>query len=214
MVTQSTLEALPPLLDGLDLLVIDLDLSATNDRTPTAESLVEGFRFFRPGIPILTFVQDPATIDAARLADLDVDWHFPAIPHPDHLAAYARRCAALRRTTAQPIVLQIDHRQRLVRFANRATRLSPHELAFLTLLIEHAGDVVTRDDAVHAIWLGEPPSSDRAIDVLAFRIRQKLGDELGLPDAVRSVRGIGYRLARHLAPPIPTSNAPPAPDHA
>jgi DNA-binding response OmpR family regulator len=35
-------------------------------------------------------------------------------------------------------------------------------------------------------------ASDRAIDVLVSRLRQKLGDDARRPALVRTVRGIGY----------------------
>lgn len=199
--TRRHLEAVPPLLDVLDLLVVDLDMPATRDTTPTAETFVQGLRFFRPTMAIVTFRHGTITGGDARLADLDVDWHFQAVPHPAHLTVHARRCANVQRTSTVRATLHIDARQRIARFGDRATRLSPHELAFMALLIERGGDVVARDEAIQALWKSEPPSSDRTIDVLAFRIRQKLADDLGLPDAVRSVRGVGYRLAHHLASP-------------
>jgi len=205
------LEAVQVNLETTDLLILDLETSALRSTTPTGARFVEGFRFFRRAIPILTFCQAEASVDSPRLADLDVDWHFTRRPNPRHLAIHASRSVARRRQATEPEVLQLDAAQRIVRYGARSVRVSPQEYAFLEMLLANVDRPVPRDEAIQTLWVREPPASDRAIDVLAFKVRRKLAADLGLPDAVVSVRGVGYRFVLRPAvePPVPDDgNAP------
>ncbi len=65
----------------------------------------------------------------------------------------------------------------------------------LEVLLEHAGEVVTRTELVERCWdeLTEPSSN--VVDVLVGQLRRRLAE----PDLIETVRGVGYRLAD--APP-------------
>ncbi|HTJ82949.1 MAG TPA: helix-turn-helix domain-containing protein, partial [Polyangiaceae bacterium] len=69
-------------------------------------------------------------------------------------------------------------------------RLARQEVTFLMRLAERSGQIVHRDSLVDAIWGTAEPDSN-GLDVLAWRIRKKLGAHASL---VETVRGGGYRL--------------------
>jgi len=81
---------------------------------------------------------------------------------------------------------------------------TPKEFAVLEVLLEHAGEVVTRAELVERCWdeLTEPSSN--VVDVLVGQLRRRLGD----PDLIETVRGVGYRLAD--APSTPGAPSTPA----
>jgi Response regulators consisting of a CheY-like receiver domain and a winged-helix DNA-binding domain len=72
-------------------------------------------------------------------------------------------------------------------------RLTKHESLLLARLIERDGRVATRDELMDALWSGEAFVDENTLNVNVARLRSALAD-LGLPDAVQTVRGLGYKL--------------------
>jgi DNA-binding response OmpR family regulator len=74
-----------------------------------------------------------------------------------------------------------------------ALELTQREWSLLSLLVTHAGQVVSRED-VMAIWQSEPGDGvvvTNALEVYIHRLRRKLTDS-GI--SIRNVRGLGYML--------------------
>jgi len=74
--------------------------------------------------------------------------------------------------------------------------LSAPQFRFLELLFEHAGEVVTREDVIVAVWpdtLGTGVS-EQAIDALVRRLRDRLAELDAEHQYVATVRGHGFRL--------------------
>ena len=97
--------------------------------------------------------------------------------------------------------LTIDRARRCVRLADREIRLSPQAYRVLLYLAQHTGEVVAKEDLMGAMW----PDADRendwayrsdlsAVDLVIFRLRQKLGDTAGQPTYLETRRGFGYIL--------------------
>jgi DNA-binding response OmpR family regulator len=70
--------------------------------------------------------------------------------------------------------------------------LTQREWALLSLLVSHAGQVVSREDVL-GVWQSEPGDGavSNALEVYVHRLRRKLIDS-GL--TIRNVRGLGYLL--------------------
>jgi hypothetical protein len=79
--------------------------------------------------------------------------------------------------------------------------LSLAQFRLLLLLYERAGQVVSRDEVVHAVWAEEEAEgvSEQAIDALARRLRERIAEADPTHQYVITVRGHGYRL-QHAAP--------------
>ncbi len=77
---------------------------------------------------------------------------------------------------------------------DEALELTQREWALLSLLVSHAGQVVSREDVLD-IWQSDPAdsagASSNALEVYIHRLRRKL-DDSGLN--IRNVRGLGYML--------------------
>jgi DNA-binding response OmpR family regulator len=67
--------------------------------------------------------------------------------------------------------------------------LTPREAQLLELLLRDPRAVVSREVAIEAIWGGA--AGDNTVDRYITRLRRKLGD----PEAIRTVRGVGFILA-------------------
>jgi DNA-binding response OmpR family regulator len=102
-----------------------------------------------------------------------------------HVAAFVSRG----RCIVGPVT--IDRVSGVLVFASGGSiQLAPQERVFLDELIDAGGRPVSRDQLALAIWQGEE-SDGNGLDVLALRLRRKLGDHAAL---VRTVRGVGYKI--------------------
>jgi two-component system, OmpR family, response regulator QseB len=85
--------------------------------------------------------------------------------------------------------IRIDTRQHLVFVAGRQIELSPREFRILLELVRASGAVVSKDVIAQRLQpLGDPVDFG-AIEVHVHNLRRKVG-----VDAIRTVRGVGYRL--------------------
>jgi DNA-binding response OmpR family regulator len=68
--------------------------------------------------------------------------------------------------------------------------LRPKEFDLLALLIAQAGRAVTRERIMREVWDTEWVGSTKTLDTHVLTLRQKLG----APEAITTLRGVGYRL--------------------
>ena len=72
--------------------------------------------------------------------------------------------------------------------------LTPTEFDVLALLVEHAGDVVTRETIFREVWDTTWTGSTKALDMQVSSLRRKLGEDPADPSHLHTVRGVGYRF--------------------
>lgn len=117
---------------------------------------------------------------------------------PSELVARVR--ALLRRTT-NPVTgvlmlygeIELHVKARTAHRQGRHVPLSPKEFEILKFMMDHAGDMVTREMLLREVWgLSFDPQTN-VIDVAMSRLRQRL-DEGFATSAIETVRGAGFRL--------------------
>lgn len=90
--------------------------------------------------------------------------------------------------------LRVDATRPQAWLDDEALELTQREWALLSLLVTHAGQVVSREDVLD-VWQSEPGDGagvgSNALEVYIHRLRRKLADS-GLN--IRNVRGLGYML--------------------
>ncbi len=91
--------------------------------------------------------------------------------------------------------VDIDFESGEVRKGDAEVNLAAKELDLLRYLIDHRGNVVSRDELLEAVWEYQPGVSSRTIDVHVAWLRQKLEDTPQNPRHIHTVRGVGYRFA-------------------
>lgn len=90
--------------------------------------------------------------------------------------------------------LDFDPVGREVSWAGTPVELTRTEFDILGVLVNDPARAFTREDILDRVW-GEGWVGDaHVVDVHVAHIRKKLADAGGTPDAIRSVRGVGYRL--------------------
>lgn len=93
--------------------------------------------------------------------------------------------------------VELDGAAREVHCNNRLLDLTSGEFDILEVLMNNAGEIVTRD-AIAKAALGRPLTPyDRSIDVHIYNLRRKLGPDAENGERIKSVRGMGYLYSRH-----------------
>jgi pSer/pThr/pTyr-binding forkhead associated (FHA) protein len=74
--------------------------------------------------------------------------------------------------------------------------LSPAQYRLLSLLLDHEGEVVSRESIVEAVWQEEEAMgvTEQAIDALVYRLRDRIEAIDPDHDYIVTVRGHGFRL--------------------
>ena len=79
---------------------------------------------------------------------------------------------------------------------NEKLELTPKEYEMLKLLAENAGKVFSREQLLEKIWDYEYFGDTRTVDVHVRHLRAKLERVPEMAEAIETVRGVGYRLAK------------------
>src|SRR5690242_4209295 len=88
------------------------------------------------------------------------------------------------------VVVRVDAREATV--AGEAVELTGKEFDLLTILLGNPNVVLTRELLLDRVWGLTFPGGTRTVDVHVASLRRKLGR----PELVRTVRGVGYKVAR------------------
>jgi two-component system alkaline phosphatase synthesis response regulator PhoP len=91
--------------------------------------------------------------------------------------------------------VRLHVRARQVFRAGREVRLTRKEFELLHYLVEHPGEVITRDRLLDEVWGYEQFPTTRTVDTHVLRLRQKLERDPERPVHLLTVHGQGYRFA-------------------
>jgi DNA-binding response OmpR family regulator len=115
------------------------------------------------------------------------------------IKALLRRVELDQQTVATPnelavgnIRVELDSRQ--VYKGNVLLQLRYKEFELLSLLLNHAGDVVTRAELFDKIWGTDWLGDTRTLDVHIRWLREKIEEDPSQPRYIQTVRGVGYRM--------------------
>jgi two-component system OmpR family response regulator len=118
----------------------------------------------------------------------------------------ARLRAVLRRTQPSAVAerlavgdIAVDVPSREVKVSGKAAELTGIEFDILVALMRRAGRVVPRDALLSEAGRGDVVVGERTVDVHISHLRQKLGDDPREPKLIKTVRGVGYVLAKEAA---------------
>ncbi|MBI2155193.1 MAG: response regulator transcription factor [Candidatus Rokubacteria bacterium] len=91
--------------------------------------------------------------------------------------------------------VRIHLRGRQVFKAGQEIRLTRKEFDLLRYLVEHRGEVVTRDRLLDEVWGYEQFPTTRTVDTHILRLRQKFEKDPEHPAWILTVHGQGYKFA-------------------
>ena len=92
--------------------------------------------------------------------------------------------------------IEIDIGSRRVRCEGVDVELTGLEFDVLVALVRRAGRVVPRSALLAYAGRDDVSVSERTVDVHISKLRKKLGDDPRAPRRIRTVRGVGYTVAR------------------
>jgi two-component system response regulator RegX3 len=97
----------------------------------------------------------------------------------------------------KPIVvgdLSLDPLRHEVRVKGEIVTMPLKEFELLTLLMENAGRVLTRDTLIDRVWGSDYVGDTKTLDVHIKRIRSKVEDDPRNPARIVTIRGLGYKF--------------------
>lgn len=183
--------------EPFDLVILDVMLPGKNGLDVCRE-----LRFRGKDVPILMLTAKSQLVD--RVVGLKIgadDYLTKPFEAPELLA---RIEALLRRAKKEKLApvgqfqfgnVEVDFERGDVTKSGVAISLAGKELELLRYLIDHRGNVVSRDELLEGVWEYQPGVSSRTIDVHVAWLRQKLEENPQNPKHIHTVRGVGYRFS-------------------
>jgi two-component system response regulator RstA len=92
--------------------------------------------------------------------------------------------------------MRIESEKRRVLVDHVEVILTSAEYDLLWLLAQHAGKIISREELHKHIFRLDYDGVDRSIDLRVSRLRKKLEDDPKEPSMIKTVRNVGYLLAR------------------
>lgn len=175
-----------------DLILLDINLPGRD-----GFSLCAGLRR-AVDVPIIFVTSRDSSLDEIRALSLGGDDY---ITKPYNIPVLlARVKAALRRQGKAPRTdileaqgLHLNLAKGTASAGAGTVLLSRNELQILACLMNRHGQIVSRAELIETLWDNQIYIDDNTLSVNMTRLRSKL-EELGLPDLIRTRRGMGYQL--------------------
>ena len=90
--------------------------------------------------------------------------------------------------------LEINFKKYEARKKGKPLKLSPREYELLKCLIEHEGEIVSRDELLNQVWGYDSFPDTRTIDAHIAKLRHKIEDNPEEPKLIVTIHGIGYKF--------------------
>lgn len=178
-------------LEKFDAVILDLTLPGM-DGLEVCKAIRE-----RQNIPIIISSARSDVTDKINALELGADDYLPKPYDPRELEA--RLHSVLRRYDALAAMeaetqsdFKLNESAMQISYKGRPLDLTNAEYGILGHMIKKQGMVVSREDLIHNVAAINEDSSNKSIDVMMGRIRNKIGDK----NLIESIRGIGYKLLK------------------
>ena len=178
-------------LESFDLVILDLTLPGMDGLEVCAEIRA------KQNVPIIISSARSDINDKITALELGADDYLPKPYDPRELEArinsVLRRYESIETSTAEEKTdFELNEDSMEIRYKNNLMDLTNAEYGILAFMIRKQGFVISREDLIHNVSAINEESSNKSIDVMVGRIRNKIGEK-GL---IESIRGIGYKLLK------------------
>jgi len=179
-----------------DLLILDVMLPGMDGFAVCRAMREQGFD---GGVLMLTARSQVA--DRVQGLQIGADDYLAKPFDPNELVA--RVTALLRRVGKEQLTpvlrfqfggVSVDFSRPSVTRNGAAVSLAAKEMQLLRCLVDHRGQVLTREWLLGQVWSQQPFITPRTVDVHVAWLRQKLEEEPQTPKHILTVRGEGYRF--------------------
>lgn len=174
--------------DELDILVLDLGL-------PRQDGLevLRRLRSLGSDLPILVLTARDAVENRIQGLELGADDYMIKPFDLHELSARLKAIVRRRSGRASPVIqhgdLALDGASRAVTLKGQPIALSLHEFSILEYLLNHPGQVLSKQQIESSLYGWNEGVESNVIEVHIHHLRKKLGKEL-----IRTVRGLGYSI--------------------
>jgi len=178
-----------------DLVILDLTLPGI-DGLDVCKEIRK-----RHTVPIIISSARTDITDKVTALENGADDYLPKPYNPRELQA--RIMSLLRRqkgviATEQSVQkmkdLIINEDQRIISLQGKELHLTAAEYGILGYLMKKEGGVVSREELIYNIEAISEETTNKSIDVIIGRVRQKLGENPKEPKYIHAVRGVGYKF--------------------
>lgn len=174
--------------DTFDLLVLDLGLP----RLPGL-ALLDRLREKNIDIPVLILTARDAPSDRVKGLDGGADDYLVKPFDIDELAARLRALTRRRSGRRTPLIqegeIELNPSTHEVKYDGKPVAITRREFSLLRLLLENAGQVVTKSRLQEAIYGWEDDVESNTLEVYIHHLRRKLGKQ-----SIATIRGVGYMV--------------------
>ena len=159
--------------------------------------MLKAIRVGRPDLPVIVVSALGEVDDKVDLLDAGADDYLVKPFAFAELAARVRAAARQGAASARVLTvgdLTLDTKTRVAtRGDDISVDLPSREFALLEYLMRHAGQVLSRQQILDAVWGIDFDAGSNVVDVYVSYLRRKL-DRPGEPSVIETVRGAGYRV--------------------
>ncbi|MRI84083.1 MAG: DNA-binding response regulator [Nitratiruptor sp.] len=172
-----------------DALILDLTLPGMDGL-----EILKKIREFSD-IPIIISSARSDLSDKVLGLELGADDYLPKPYDPKELEARLKAITRRRVKKEEPRqTFMIYKNRREISYQGKILHLTPAEFEVLSFLIEHPNQPIDREELLYSCESLSENASEKTIDVIISRIRQKLGEDPKNPRHIVSVRGVGYKF--------------------
>lgn len=173
-----------------DLILLDINLPGVN-----GEILLQEFRK-TSSTPVIMLTSRTGEIDEVLSMSYGAD---DFITKPYNPTILLLRISAVLKRSVKAAAAQNYHDAEVSTVKGSLIRngkeeiLTKNEMIIFQLMLDHTGEIVTRDELMTALWDNDEFVNDNALSVNISRLRGKLA-ELGFDDAIETRKKQGYVL--------------------
>jgi DNA-binding response OmpR family regulator len=179
-----------------DAVILDLMLPDVN-----GYAVCEELRRISPLLPIIMLTARSQESDKIRGLDAGADDY---VTKPFSVNELIARMRAIFRRASRPSAApelidigdaKVSFSAHTLRIGNAEHALSFYEVELLRLLVERAGQPVSRDEILQKIWGLDASPTNRTVDNFIVKLRKKIEKHPDKPVHILTVYGFGYKLA-------------------
>lgn len=181
--------------EKIDLVLLDLKLGEENGM-----DILKMVKRQHPGFPVLILSSVSYIGEKITAFETGVDDYVTKPYHPAELVLRIKRLLKKDKKMKQPVerIVRLQHVDfdvvnGIIIKDNQRFFLRKKVLDLLLLLYKNAGQVVTKEQIIKKVWHNEL-FDENALSVSIHELRKYVETDPKRPEAIKTVKGIGYRL--------------------
>lgn len=183
--------------EHVDLIMLDLGLPDIN-----GEDVCKELRRAGVSTPIMMLTSKSMEMDKVLGLEMGADDY---MTKPFGIRELLARIRALLRRKGEIVKeieecafgeVQVDFTRQETKRRGKPVKLSVREYAVLKFLVQHEGEVVTRDMLLNQVWGYDTFPTTRTVDNYILALRKKLEEDTANPQHIMTVHTAGYKFSK------------------